>query len=198
MELDETEAAAVSEMEGAEDTAGAARASTIAAEIPPAREPLTPTNIQLLEKNLGDVVGLLSGGEVPALPPSEVPPDGLDQVPAPLYAALAAVERFLAEVGAPEELRFSAKEAVTSNEGLSEASAKLAALAKTPNIKDTLRPKGEAPAPPPKESSVGRAVAAPQPAQKSAAPPVKKGPEKPAYSGPGNKAVSYRPPKKQE
>tara|TARA_R100000808_G_scaffold23976_1_gene54116 strand:- start:2533 stop:3063 length:531 start_codon:yes stop_codon:yes gene_type:complete len=118
---------------------------------PMASEPLEPTRVNALAETLVAFVQDMAGGqvEIPPIPPVDAP---LDQLPAPIYAALIAISAFLQEtpVDGADQYQFDPSVLAVSNDGLAEASSILSAMMGDEQFKQQLTStpaSPEAPAP---------------------------------------------------
>lgn len=132
-----------------------AQAGSVAQRIPPAQEPLSAKNLELLGSAVAQAVPILSGGQVEEL---ELPqmPDGADAVPPELGVPLLTIAAFIGKAGEHipgiEAYAFDPNEAMASNAGLVDAAHQISGLMDDKKIIGALSSGGAGAAPPPDEA----------------------------------------------
>lgn len=135
-----------------------ARAGALAQDIPPASEPLEGPLLETLSKVVQQAVPILSGGQVPEL---ELPPmpNGADAVPPELGIPLMTLGAFLSQAAGDfpgiDQYAFDPAEAMSSNQGLAEATHKIAGLMEDQKVLGALSGVAGARKPPSEDISAG-------------------------------------------
>jgi len=118
------------------------RTQDLGGSAPPAREPLDPSRLQMLQDAVGEAVEKLGGGQLAEIPMQPVA-EAVEAIPPDTFAPVMALVGFAQQRGL-DQFDVDLDTLATSNDGVGELAATISQMANDPEVQKAVREPGPA------------------------------------------------------